>query len=1017
MLTLLLFVAMMMGNVPSIAADNTAVVAVGNATYRVQALSSTLVRIEAQGPKGFEDRLTYMVQNRSFPGLDVHVTNNGSTTVQITTSAYVVELSPPGKELQSSRNGLSVSPRSACRNPVSGMKPVNAILVKDQSAAKDVTSKSGCCAACSTSSTCTAWTFAPASVQPSTKGLRAADCNASSPGQQWTLKVDTLTTIASHAMGTGCWEINGCATGNGAQIATPSGCKPLNPKATGCDANSAWTYHSSNGSITSQMDGNCVTLSGSSPVVSKCDKSDKSQVWKVSQDKSAFSITSSSGKCLDNSPSSPIVTPAKCTLIESMDGIQGGGAQGETLGGMRADGPANLKGQCSVTIKSSAGALLYHSPSFDTSSSSLQAPEPALIQNNSYMAIKDAPRFVPPTGGAIPPAKPVPAPLANTSGYDVTNHADDLYVFLFSNGYPAMRQEFLSLTGAVPTLPDWAFGLWFCWYHPYNQSEKTAEIQRFLDDNLGLEVASLDRDWRELGLPAEATYKENTTLFPDMDGFLDWVHQKKLHIFFNDHPKPLDSGTSGAGSSDPNVVLAPAEIEYRWKGLTSWMDRGLDFWWYDCHWAWFEPSLTLPNGAGSVDGVTWGQSVFQDIMTAYDKMRPNNKSNDITPFGMGCSGSSHPASHRYPTHWTGDIYNTDLTNSIADMIIGGYETFTPYVHPDCTAHHGHDDPEVYIRWIQFCSLGTIMRVHSDPYNDRRPWAFGEDIESIFRAFVQMRQRLSPSFTSAAIQASMDATPLVQRLDYVWPSLLEATRNDQFLLLGRDTLVAPIDPFAGTGCNQTGYNRSRTVWVPPGEWVDAFSGSTITGPTELHLQDVPVAQMPLYHRKGGLIVTTPYQISQASELDDTFLALQTWMPNTSQRYTKMHLQTQPHSAENIWETPLSVEYKLSSNVNFSSVNVVIGQKTLKHVGYVSTVTCSWLLRMHHPHGLEVENVYVNGISTKEYHVVTSEAGSRSHGDIFGTQGTPSTAGFNVLELKVVSRDALKISITMRENIQS
>ena len=37
-------------------------------------------------------------------------------------------------------------------------------------------------------------------------------------------------------------------------------------------------------------------------------------------------------------------------------------------------------------------------------------------------------------------------------------------------------------------------------YHPYNQTEKTAEIQRFIDDDLGLDVASLDRDWRNLGL-------------------------------------------------------------------------------------------------------------------------------------------------------------------------------------------------------------------------------------------------------------------------------------------------------------------------------------------------------------------------------------------------------------------------------------------------------------------------------------------------------------------------------------
>ena len=141
-------------------------------------------------------------------------------------------------------------------------------------------------------------------------------------------------------------------------------------------------------------------------------------------------------------------------------------------------------------------------------------------------------------------------------------------------------------------------------YHPYNQTEKTAEIQHFIDDDLGLDVASLDRDWRELGLPQEGEYLVNTTLFPDMDGFFDYVHKHSLKVFFNDHPKPLDVNTSGSGSSNADIVLSPAEIEFRWKGMTSLMERGLDFWWYDCHWAWEEPGLDIPN-AGTVDANTW----------------------------------------------------------------------------------------------------------------------------------------------------------------------------------------------------------------------------------------------------------------------------------------------------------------------------------------------------------------------------------------------------------------------------
>ena len=51
----------------------------------------------------------------------------------------------------------------------------------------------------------------------------------------------------------------------------------------------------------------------------------------------------------------------------------------------------------------------------------------------------------------------------------------------------------------------------------------------------------------------------------------------------------------------------------------------------------------------------------------------------------------------------------------------------------------------------------------------------------------------PALASAAVQAAVDATPLVQRLDFHYPTHADARREDQYLLAG-DLLVAPIDPF-------------------------------------------------------------------------------------------------------------------------------------------------------------------------------------------------------------------------------
>lgn len=46
--------------------------------------------------------------------------------------------------------------------------------------------------------------------------------------------------------------------------------------------------------------------------------------------------------------------------------------------------------------------------------------------------------------------------------------------------------------------------------------------------------------------------------------------------------------------------------------------------------------------------------------------------------------------------------------------------------------------------------------------------------------------------------------------------------------------------------------SRSVWVPPGQWQDAWTGETVTGPQTITVSQ-PYERVPLWHREGGLIV--------------------------------------------------------------------------------------------------------------------------------------------------------------------
>ena len=136
---------------------------------------------------------------------------------------------------------------------------------------------------------------------------------------------------------------------------------------------------------------------------------------------------------------------------------------------------------------------LWATPDVTQTRAALRWPDPA--QSETY-AIKDFPRFF------VPPWGPTPIPsaaragvepaLLPTNGYDWRNNVDgDTFVFLGLRspaGWAAGRQEFIALAGPSPVLPDWAFGVWYTWWHPYNESFAKAEISNWTTHKLPLDV-------------------------------------------------------------------------------------------------------------------------------------------------------------------------------------------------------------------------------------------------------------------------------------------------------------------------------------------------------------------------------------------------------------------------------------------------------------------------------------------------------------------------------------------------
>jgi hypothetical protein len=271
-------------------------------------------------------------------------------------------------------------------------------------------------------------------------------------------------------------------------------------------------------------------------------------------------------------------------------------------------------------------------------------------------------------------------------------------------------------------------------------------------------------NWRMTEDGADLQYDQpNGSAFPDLEGWFGWLSEKGIHTYFNDHP----------GQQAPQTT--PDEVNFRWNGLTSWMDKGLTFWWFDHNWKF---SIPPPNAAepGNVDGTasavweglttsTWGSHVYYTITEQYNKNnRPDDKFHGGRPISLSMQAphneisgynldnplvegaiappldpmkmSEHPAHHRYPVWWNGDF--ATMNNNLEAMVDGGVHDLKPYVHPDCGGDGWFTTVIELLRQTQMCTFGTILRFHGGPH---QPWIYGDWWEDNIRPPQQLQRAL------------------------------------------------------------------------------------------------------------------------------------------------------------------------------------------------------------------------------------------------------------------------------------
>ena len=435
-------------------------------------------------------------------------------------------------------------------------------------------------------------------------------------------------------------------------------------------------------------------------------------------------------------------------------------------------------------------------------------------------------------------------------GTPIDANAIDWYFFGYGHQYKDALGDYVRIAGRQPLPPKYMFGYWYSKYQAYSQSELQQLVRDMENRDVPHDVLMIDCDWHQNSWTG---WTWNKSLFPNPTSLLNWMHTHNTKTALNLHP------ADGIGQSDDNfskirsdmgldasATTVPWQLEdstfYRtfFKNLMRVREKqGVDFWWLD-----WQQDLTSQYVAG-LGQTFWLNHVF------YNDMRLNRTDRRPVIFhrwgGMG--------SHRYPIGFSGDTFATFGTLQFESY-------FTATAANVCFGYWGHDgggylqpnniatDPELVLRWMQFCVFQPIFRTHGSSQSgcERRIWKFSNfDLQ---REAFQLRYTLVPYIYTAARQAYDTGVSICRPLYYEWPEQNKAYTVEDEYLFGNDILVSPVStPTSSDGTSE------RKTWLPEGHWYDVCRNRMLRGNRTVTDQ-YGLSEIPYFIRLGSIIPCNP-----------------------------------------------------------------------------------------------------------------------------------------------------------------
>ncbi len=389
---------------------------------------------------------------------------------------------------------------------------------------------------------------------------------------------------------------------------------------------------------------------------------------------------------------------------------------------------------------------------------------------------------------------------------------------------------------------------------PYN-SQVTEDILMARAYDIPIGAYWVDRPWAT-GYHGYGNLRWDPERFPHARQMIRWLGGKDIRFMVWIAPWACDSLLAEAGMKGflmPGLPDSTGNVRYPNPWLINYYDAAAMNWWekilkerlISMGIAGFKmdrseeiirsiDTLVLPDGRSI-------HSVRNDYPQLYLKAAHNAlkevRGDDFLPMPR----AGYTGSQQYGVFWGGDIsagpyglrtaliavqrcafMNFPLWGSD----IGGY-----WKHP-----LSHDN---VARWLAFGAFTPIMEV--GPLDNRAPWdmpyspSYDTTLIAIYRTYSILHDTLREYSHAMAVKASKEGMPIVRPLALIFPEDKNATERWDEYMYGDNILVGII-----WQKNQ----KSFDMYLPEGQWTDAWTGKTYSGNTTVTLT-CPDYKIPVF----------------------------------------------------------------------------------------------------------------------------------------------------------------------------